>query len=227
MLNYCKNYGNFFCFKSFQSIFARNFDKMKDKILEKASKMFMSLGFKNVTMDDIANEMGISKKTIYQHFSNKTELVKETASYLFDEITKGIDEIYRGNKNPIEELFNVKNYISDYFKAGNQSTIYQFQKYYPKIHDTLKKKHLEKLETCINKNINRGIKDGLFRNDIDISIISRIYFYGSSNLKDNDYFPIEKFNPEKVQLEFLEYHIRGIGTSKGIIKLEQLLKNQL
>ena len=70
---------------------------MKDQILEKATEMFLTLGFKSVTMDDIASEMGISKKTIYQHFSNKDSLIKATTSNLFERISCGIDEIILAN----------------------------------------------------------------------------------------------------------------------------------
>lgn len=199
---------------------------MDNKILEKASEMFMTLGFKSVTMDDIANELGISKKTIYQHYSNKIELVRSSAMYLFENISKGIDEIYKAKMDPIEELFEVKNFITDYFKTGNPSTIFQFQKYYPKIHDALKRKHLDKMEVCIIDNLKRGIEAGLYRPEIDVELAGRFYFSGTNSTKDQDLFPIEKFNPEKVQREFLEYHIRGIGTKKGLEKLEEILKNQ-
>mgnify|MGYP000232550865 FL=1 len=81
---------------------------MKDQILIKATDMFLTLGYKSVTMDDIAAEMGISKKTIYQHFGNKDELVNESTLHLFETISYGIDEICGLDKNPIEELFLIK-----------------------------------------------------------------------------------------------------------------------
>ena len=81
---------------------------MKEKILEKATDMFLNLGFKSVTMDDLANEMGISKKTIYTHFENKTKLVQECTFSLFNQINSGIDCICTTGKNPIEELYEIK-----------------------------------------------------------------------------------------------------------------------
>ena len=79
---------------------------MKEKIITKAAEMFLSLGFKSVTMDDISNEMGISKKTIYTHFNNKTQLVKESVLKVFEEISCGIDAIQDLEKDPIEELYD-------------------------------------------------------------------------------------------------------------------------
>ena len=81
---------------------------MKDQILNKATEMYLTLGFKSVTMDDIASEMCISKKTIYQHFSNKDALIKAVTSKKNKNISCGIDEIILANKNPIEELFTIK-----------------------------------------------------------------------------------------------------------------------
>ena len=77
---------------------------MREKILHKATELFLNLGFKSVTMDDLANEMGISKKTIYSHFDIKTKFVEETTMDLFWCISNGIDKILTERKNPIEEL---------------------------------------------------------------------------------------------------------------------------
>lgn len=92
---------------------------MKEQILNKATDMFLTLGFKSVTMDDIANEMGISKKTIYQHFSNKDSLVKAVTTNLFEDISCGIDQIILANKNPIEELFAIKDFVLKNLKDEN------------------------------------------------------------------------------------------------------------
>ena len=83
---------------------------MKDKILDTATDLFLNLGFKSVTMDDLAEEMGISKKTIYSHFKNKTDLVKQSTMGLFHKISNGIDCICEKGKNPIEELYEIKRF---------------------------------------------------------------------------------------------------------------------
>lgn len=77
---------------------------MKEDIISKAMDMFLTYGFKSVTMDDLAHEMGISKKTIYTHFNNKTQLVEQGVCQLFEEVSEGIEEILSLKKNPIEEL---------------------------------------------------------------------------------------------------------------------------
>ena len=89
---------------------------MKDKIIHKSTELFLSLGFKSVTMDDIASEMGISKKTIYVHFPNKTKLVEAVTFNLFDTICDGIDSICEVSANPIEELYAIKMFVMHHLK---------------------------------------------------------------------------------------------------------------
>ena len=197
---------------------------MKDNIRKKAADMFITLGFKSVTMDDIANALSISKKTIYQHFSNKTELVKSVTTHVFGTISCGIDEIIEQSTNPIEELYDIKQYVLLQLKNEAVSPSYQLQKYYPKIYGTIKKMHFEKMHVCVIDNINKGVKMGLYRADVNTELICRFYFSGMTNIKDEDLFPSAAFDPVDVQNAFLEYHLRGICTQKGIEKVEQLIK---
>ncbi|WP_159778522.1 TetR/AcrR family transcriptional regulator [Flavobacterium sp. 9AF] len=198
---------------------------MKDQILEKATEMFLTLGFKSVTMDDIASEMGISKKTIYQHFSNKDSLIKATTTNLFERISCGIDEIILANKNPIEELFAIKDFVIQNLKDENTSPIYQLQKYYPRIHKSLTIKQFDKMGSCVVENLEKGIILGLFRSEINKELISRFYFAGMTSIKDAEIFDPKKFSAREIQLAYLEYHLRGICTPKGIDLLNKLLIN--
>lgn len=200
---------------------------MKDQILNKATDMFLTLGFKSVTMDDIASEMGISKKTIYQHFANKDELVKATTTSLYENISCGIDGIILANKNPIEELFAIKEFVMKNLKDENTSPIYQLQKYYPKIHKSLMIKQFDKMGTCVVENLKKGINLGLFRKELNKELIARFYFAGMSSIKDVEIFNPEIFSVKEVQTNYLEYHLRGICTPKGIEKLEKLINNTL
>ena len=197
---------------------------MKDQILIKATDMFLTLGFKSVTMDDIAAEMGISKKTIYQHYSNKDQLVKESTLHLFETISCGIDAICAIGNNPVEELFLIKDFVMKNLKNESASPIYQLQKYYPKIHKTLMMRQFDKMGDCVIVNLEKGIAQGLFRKEINTPLIARFYFAGMTSLKDTEIFNPEQFTSKEVQVSYLEYHLRGICTEHGIQKLEQLLK---
>lgn len=225
MLKNCKNLGNFFCIKSFLYNFAANSEQMKEQILEKATEMFLTLGFKSVTMDDIAAELGISKKTIYQHYATKPDLVKNVTLHLFETISCGIDQICAVGKNPIEELFTIKNFVLEHLKNEAASPFYQLNKYYPKIYQTLKKKQFGKMSECVLDNLKRGINEGLFRKEINPEIIGRFYFAGMNSLKDEELFPKKDFNTIELQEQYLEYHLRGICTTKGLKIVEHLIHN--
>lgn len=187
--------------------------------------MFLNLGFKSVTMDDLANEMGISKKTIYTHFTNKTELVKECTSQLFINISSGINNICSMEKNPIEELYEIKRLVTVYLKDEQSSPQYQLQKYYPTIYASLKSKQFDTMKQCVVDNIKRGIKLGFYRENLNIDFIARIYFSGVTSIKDSTLFPSENFPKKQLIDEYLEYHLRGIVTPKGRKKLNNLINS--
>jgi AcrR family transcriptional regulator len=197
---------------------------MKEKILVGASDLFLNYGFKSVTMDDIANTLGISKKTIYQHFDNKTKLVEATTMYLFEMISEGINHICSFEKNPIEEVYDIKRFVMDHLKDEKSSPQYQLQKYYPKIFNTLKQKQFEVMQTCVIENLERGVKLELYRKTINPEIIARLYFNSMLAIKDKDLFPLKQFSMNKLMDHYLEYHLRGICAEKGLKKLNQIIK---
>lgn len=201
---------------------------MREKIKITATELFLNLGFKSVTMDDIANEMGISKKTIYTHFNNKTALVNEVTSSLFCVISEGIDLICAAEKNSIEELYEIKRFVMEHLKNEKTSPLYQLQKYYPKIHATLKKKQFDVMQDCVIDNLTRGVNTGMYRDNISVEFVSRIYFTGVTGIKDNEFFPTKLFSMDELMDQFLEYHLRGICTPKGLETLHKCITtNQL
>ncbi|MFS4455125.1 TetR/AcrR family transcriptional regulator [Maribacter sp. 2304DJ31-5] len=188
---------------------------MKEKILEKATDMFLNLGFKSVTMDDLANEMGISKKTIYTHYENKTKLVEESTSHLLHCISHGIDHICGLEKNPIKELYEIKKFVMLHLKDEKSSPQYQLQKYYPKVYGMMRERQYELMEDCVLDNIRRGVEQGIYRENLNKDFVARIYFMGVTSIKDQKLFPMNKFPVATLMDDYLEYHLRGIITPKG------------
>ena len=198
---------------------------MQDKILTKAVELFLNFGFKSVTMDDIATEMGISKKTIYAHFSTKTKLVEAASLHIFDVISTGINCISAKKLNVIEETFEIKNFAMKHLNNERSSPQYQLNKYYPKIASLLNNKRYEVMQGCVVNNLNRGIETGIYRKHLPVSFISRIYFIGITGIKDNDIFPTEDFTTQELMENYLEYHLRAIVTEKGLKTLNQFINN--
>lgn len=201
-------------------------DAMKETVLIKATEMFLALGFKSVTMDDIAAELGISKKTIYQHFANKNDLVEATTNHLFETITNGIDAIYAKKNNPIDEFYIVRQFLANAMR-DNKSPEFQLKKYFPGIFESLRLKQFEKLYNCMLNNLKRGIEQGLFRQDIDIEFTARIYFTGITGIKDTHVFPENIYTMEEKTAQYLEYHLRSIVTPKGLEKLTKTIAENI
>ncbi|MCM8569429.1 TetR/AcrR family transcriptional regulator [Gramella jeungdoensis] len=198
---------------------------MEEKILNTAAEMFLDYGFKSVTMDDIAERLGMSKKTIYNHYPTKTKLVHAAATHIFQTIQKGINEIRSIENDPLEENFEIKRFVMHRLKDEKSSPQYQLQKYYPKIYEELTSKQFHLMETCVRENLERGIKIGCYRKDIPVDFISKIYFKAMQNIKDPDLFPPEDYSKLYLMEQLMEYHLRAICTEKGIQKLEELIIN--
>ena len=196
---------------------------MRENIIHKAAELFLTLGFKSVTMDDIAHEMGISKKTIYVHFANKTKLVETVTFELFETICDGIDGICEASNNPIEELYDIKMFVMHHLKNEKSSPQFQLKKYYPKIYDILKVKQFEKMHDSVKDSLKKGVDTGLFRTNINIDFISRMYFNGMTGIKDNSIFPQNIYTMEYLMESYLEYHLRAIVTEKGFKILNKFI----
>lgn len=197
---------------------------MENRIINKSAEMFLKHGFKSVTMDDIALEMGISKKTIYKYFKNKKELIKIVITQLIEKISYGIDFIFEMNLNPIDKLFTIKDFVTYYLKSESSSPFYQLQKYYPVIFNSLISNQFNKVDEYVIKNLKNGIEQGLFRNDINLKLISRFYATGINGIRNAELFNPIQFNNLEVQKNFLEYHLRGICTQQGINYIETIIK---
>jgi AcrR family transcriptional regulator len=177
-------------------------------------------------MDEIAGELGISKKTIYVHFQNKTKLVEAVTFHLFDTICNGIDDICKHTINPIEELYSIKMFVMQHLKNEKSSPQYQLKKYYPQIYNELKVKRFEKMHQSVQDSLKQGIKTEVFRNTIDVGFISRMYFTGMSGIKDDMFFPPKDYQMDYLMESYLEYHLRAIVTTKGMTILNNFIKNQ-
>ena len=197
---------------------------MKDLIVEKAKELFLTLGFKSVTMDHIANELGISKKTIYNFFKNKNELVNGVTNYMFKNITSGIKQIKKDSVDPISELYDIKLFLIKYLKGEKTAPLYQLKKYYPETHKEVTKKQFEFMTNSTIDSLKNGIRLNLFRKDINIDLISKLYFNGMTGIKDQEIFPADKYDPVFLMGNYIEYHLRAIVTDKGLKKLNQFIK---
>lgn len=195
---------------------------MKDRIMSKASDLFLKLGFKSVTMDDIAGEMCISKKTIYKYFCNKEILIEESTAMVHDEIHTIIEQIVAKKHNAIEENFEIRKMFKEMFKSADTSPIYQMKKHYPEIYAKVISREMEECNTLFKQNIEKGIEQGLYRKEIGVENYMKFYYTLIFGIKEQ--ISSEK-EGQKIELEILEYHTRAMATAKGILELEKQLQN--
>ncbi|MFI2741857.1 TetR/AcrR family transcriptional regulator [Zhouia sp. PK063] len=198
----------------------------KCKIIEKSTQMFLDLGFKSVTMDDIANESGMSKKTIYQYFKNKKELVSACVNDLIDFIQNGICCVKKEELNAIEEHMEVRKFVIRSLKNEKSSPQHQLEKYYPGIFKDARTRHFSLMTDSVKENIEKGMKEGLYRGDLDPDIVSKIYFLATVELKNQNVFPQENYDLFHLMDILSEYHLRALLTPKGVLEFEKLNKNQ-
>lgn len=195
---------------------------MKEKIISKASELFLKLGFKSITMDDIAGEMCISKKTIYKYFCNKEVLIEESTAMVHKAIHQSIDAIVAKNHNAIEENFEIRMMFKEMFKAADTSPAYQLKKHYPEIYDNVMTREINECNSVFKQNIENGIQQGLYRKDILIDTYVGFYYTLIFNINGNTSSEKEA---KELELQALEYHTRAMATAKGIIELEKHLLN--
>ncbi|MEN9325794.1 TetR/AcrR family transcriptional regulator [Flavobacterium sp.] len=194
---------------------------MKEKIINRAKEMFLKLGFKSITMDDIACDMCISKKTIYKYFSNKELLIEESTQLVHQEVRETIDKIVAKNFNAIEENFQIRRMFKEMFKYSETSPVYQLKRHYPEVYQKVVGYQIEICEGCFRDNILKGISEGLYRENIDVENYVKFYYTLIFSISENTALEKEANNLEH---KALEYHIRAMATSVGIIELEKQLQ---
>lgn len=193
---------------------------MKEKIIAKATDLFLKLGFKSITMDDLAAEMSISKKTIYKYFDNKEILIADCTEKMHKLYRDMMEEIINKKFNPIEENFEIRKIFKQIFNITETSPLYQLSKYYPEIYKkVIEQENLDGLR-FMKHNITTGIEQGFYRANVDIETTAKLYY--TLCLAINESTVSEK-EAQKLEYGALEYHTRSIATEKGFLELEKQL----
>ncbi len=197
------------------SIVLRQFMEAQERILEKTHELFNRHGVRRVTMDDIANQCGMSKKTIYQYFKDKDDLVD---AFVIDQLMENRTTCQRDKQlaaDAIHELFMAMDMAKIMFEAMHAGLIYDLEKYYPEAFLKFKKHKEEFLYQIIKENLERGVQEGLYRNDLNIKIMTR-YRLESMLLPFNlEIFPESRYEIAEIEQEIMEHFLYGIASDKG------------
>jgi AcrR family transcriptional regulator len=197
----------------------------KDRILQKAHELFMRYGIRSVSMDDMSAQLGMSKKTLYQYYSDKEELIDAVVTALLVNNQKKCMEGKQNAENAIHEVFQAFEMIQELFENMNPSIVFDLDKYHASVY---KKIHQHKhvfMYDVIRQNIQRGIKEELYRPEIDVDIITRFRIESMMLAFNSEVFPTNRTHLVKIQHEILEHFLFGLATPKGH-KIIQKYKSQ-
>jgi TetR/AcrR family transcriptional regulator, cholesterol catabolism regulator len=197
----------------------------KERILVKSNELFNRYGIRSVSMDDIAAQLGMSKKTLYQYYTDKDELVNAVFDIILAVNKNNCTECIKKGENAIQEVFLSFDIMEEMLKTMNPSVLYDMQKYHPtayKKFDDFKNSFLYKI---IKANLERGIKEELYRQEIDTDILARYRLHTVLLSFNPEVFPSNKANLVYIEQQLIECFLYGLATPKGY-KLIQKYKNQ-
>jgi len=190
--------------------------EIRDRIIEGASQLFKMYGTRSVTMDSLASHIGISKRTIYENFQDKDEIFEGVLRLMTEKQKLLIKKILDDSDNAIEAVFRVIEMNRDHYMSMS-----------PSFHEDMKKYHNEVLMKKTDKSqipdyrnnieiIERGIKQKLFRKDINANIVNRCLYSLALSVMDGELYPFEEFTRQEVLKNGMINYLRGISTTEGI-----------
>ncbi|MCP4443529.1 MAG: TetR/AcrR family transcriptional regulator [Aureispira sp.] len=194
------------------------------KILDTAEALFRKYGIRSVTMADIARDLGMSKKTLYLHVENKRDLIDKTLQrHIVDEKGQCLNIIETAS-DALEELLHMSIYIQKMIQDMNPSLIFDLKKYHRPIWEKLERYEKEFVFSIVKENLKRGIKEGLYRANLNAEIVSRIYIGTFPMFSDDELFPFNQFPRSELHKAFVRYHINGIVSEEGRKLLDAYLR---
>ena len=196
---------------------------VKERILETALRMFRMYGIKSVTMFDISKETGVSKKTVYEHFKDKEDLVLEGMNFVLNSHIEHFQDFRILSHNAIEELLKEQEYMELMGKTVNPVMLYEIQKYHPAIWKQVESFKVSSVLHSITANLQRGIDEGIYRDDLNLNIIGRMRQLQLETVFDPTQYPVMQYDMHEVMEQLTIHFLLGITTLKGRELAEQFL----
>jgi len=187
----------------------------KDRILQKANDLFMRYGIRSITMDEIATQLGISKKTIYQFFTDKDEMVEAVV----DQEIKRNEEECRGfrtnSDNAVHEIFIALEEMEEMLKGMNPLIMYDLEKHHPKAFKKFRDHKYLLMYKMVKENLERGVKEEIYRLDMNFDVVAKSRIESVFMSFNQDIFPHSRYRIPEVCYELASLFLNGITNSKG------------
>jgi AcrR family transcriptional regulator len=187
----------------------------RERIQLKATELFMRYGIRSISMDDIATQLGMSKKTIYQFFSDKDDLVDAIMDADIQDTQGRCDNCLKASRDAVEEIVLTMEMILEQFRKTNPIVVHDLMKFHPRAFLKLTAHKNQYLLDIIRDNLVRGIEEGVYRAEINVDILSRFRLESMMLAFNLDLFPPEKYNLADVTLQIIEHYLFGLATPEG------------
>lgn len=197
--------------------------EQQEKWLKRVEDLFLRYGMKSLTMDDVARELGISKKTLYQFVDSKDDLVLKVMERHIQEDCSQADALRAESSDALDEILKVIHYNSIDLGRMKSNIVFEMQRYYPVAWEKMESFTWGFMYKIVVDNLNWGIRDGLYRSDFDADIVARLHMAAMLQLFDERIFPKPPYSLEKLFKEFMQHYLFGIVSEKGL----QILKAKL
>ncbi|RMG86892.1 MAG: TetR/AcrR family transcriptional regulator [Bacteroidetes bacterium] len=197
---------------------------LRQEILSKTRELFMRYGLKSITMDDIARQLGISKKTLYQVVDNKADLVHQLFEKHIEDEKEMMHKILSESHDAIDEILGIGRFVIQKLRELSPTVVYDLRKYYHESWAKMEALHQQFVYKVIKANLERGQKEGLYRTNLNPDIVAKLYVGKASIMVDENLFPLRDYNKELLFREFIFYHIHGVASPKGLTLFEQYIE---
>jgi AcrR family transcriptional regulator len=194
------------------------------ELVDRAKSVFMRYGIKSINMDDMARHLGISKKTLYQYFTDKEDLLKKSVALHCTNEDREIKEICHRGLNAIDEMLEIMHWVLNILRDIHPSVQYDLEKYHHAIYQAMKTTRDRAIFDCMVHNMRKGQREGLYRKDFNPEVICKIYISRLDDIFNPSTFPFGEFTLSELYKESFNYHIRGIASQKGLDYLREKLK---
>ena len=196
--------------------------EIKARILNHAQTLFMRNGIKSVSMDDIAADMGMSKKTLYKWFENKDQIVLGTMTRHLSKVQGECSAVAGHATNAVEEMLTIAQWADEQFSGIHPSIFHDLKKYHPAAWELFGAHKNTFILEQITQNLRRGMVEGLFRPDLDVEVLARLSLAQIELAFDPVLYPPAQFAPVRVNRVFDEHFLLGVATLKGHKLINQL-----
>ena len=207
------------------SLVLRPIMEPKERILVKSHELFHRYGIRSVSMDDIAAQLGMSKKTLYQYYADKDALVGEVFEHMFTSSKAHCAACQQKGENVIHEVFLSFDMVQGMLSNMNPAVLFDLRKYHPKGFKKFQDFKNNFLYRMLRDNLEKGIEQGVYREEIDVEVLVRYRLHSITLSFDNDVFPSNKTGLLHIETQLMEHFLYGIATVKGQ-KLISKYKNQ-